>query len=405
MRASLSRIFLMLTLLAGIIISACSALVAAPDLGTDDEFITTPTQAAILPTINAASRDYFVPTYYYENYIRFIENSRIEKELVIYATLSPQDLDFVIQAFNEHFPWVTVRIEQMDAYEVFNRFNAEAQSNTPTADILISPAVDMWQNIIRIGELDGYRTQEEFYIPIWSKMAPGIYGVAVDPLVIVYNTELVTEPPTSMKSLAERTVGNESAYLRKIAVLDATLAPTGYFGTWFWLDRQGQAGWDILTQIGRTAPRQVASPQELLAAVDKGDASLGYFVPLSAIAVNPGAYPNVGWSYISDGQPLQMYMAGITNSGTHSNTARLMLDYLLSQEGQLALGMNGLAPHRNDISGARLFSQQNTMRLHFNDIENAVSTNNLIYYYFDDRLTEPGQRDEFLINWSLAIGR
>ncbi len=52
-----------------------------------------------------------------------------------------------------------------------------------------------------------------------------------------------------------------------------------------------------------------------------------------------------------DGQPVLLNSMAITENAASPNSAKLRIDFILSQEGQYALALDGFTPSRSDISG------------------------------------------------------
>lgn len=82
-----------------------------------------------------------------------------------------------------------------------------------------------------------------------------------------------------------------------------------------------------------------------------------------------------------DGQPILMRSIAITKQAKSSNSARLMVDFLLSQEGQIALALGGLTPFRSDVANVEIFDFANEHKsfFHFNQVIEEVGLDNLIF--------------------------
>src|SRR3546814_17627057 len=64
----------------------------------------------------------------------------------------------------------------------------------------------------------------------------------------------------------------------------------------------------------------------------------------------PVASKVMGWSFIDDGTPLFMRMMAIPKAAPNKNSAKLLLDFIASHDGQAAFGRAGLTPSRSDVS-------------------------------------------------------
>jgi ABC-type glycerol-3-phosphate transport system substrate-binding protein len=84
-----------------------------------------------------------------------------------------------------------------------------------------------------------------------------------------------------------------------------------------------------------------------------------------------------------------------------------MVDFLLSQEGQIALALGGLTPFRPDIANVDIFnsSDGNKPYIHFNQVIEEIGLDNLIFITLDPEINNPEKRSAFIEKWNRALGR
>ena len=129
-----------------------------------------------------------------------------------------------------------------------------------------------------------------------------------------------------------------------------------------------------------------------------GESVFGYFVSgISVFPKFPASEAVLGWSMIGDGTPILVRGMGITKKATSPNAAKLMMDYIVSQEGQLGFADGGLTAYRPDVA--------EKAKLHLNKLAADVGEQNLIKYYFDPELTDKAKTDAFVARWKKTIGR
>jgi iron(III) transport system substrate-binding protein len=341
---------------------------------------------------------YYLPSYYQPDYLNIVEASKQETEgLLIYAIMSAQNWAPVIEAFNAHYPWIKVVTYDVSSFEAFDLYYFQSTENIRTADLVISSAMDAWQTFIAKGELSTYSSREDAYIPTWGRLAPGVYAASGDPMLIIYNKNLVMDPPNSLESLKALIDNDPNTYIDKITTYDADQNATGFAVNWFWLKTTGGRGWETLTSFGIKHPLFKSSADEMVDAVVSGEASLGYFVSSMSVFPRLDEETNLGWSYIHDGQPILVRAMGITQKSHSPNSAKLMVDFILSQEGQLSLGKGGLTPYRSDITNISAF--------HLVKIANEVGEQNLIFFSLDPELLDQAKKNEFLDRWKQIMGK
>jgi iron(III) transport system substrate-binding protein len=362
--------------------------------------------STVLPSPRAID-DYFIPAYYPNSYEDLIEASKNEQGLVIYSVLNESTLKPVIEAFTGHFPWINITIIDLGANEVFDRYAADALSGERNADLILSYAPDGWLSFANSGQIEPYLSEEDFYVPPWSKLAPGIYTIASDPMVILYNKEELPTPPVRLSDIKELIDTDPNQLTGKITSYDASQNSTGLAINWFWIDKLGGTGWEILNQIGKTDPLLRTSSSSMVSSLLSGESSLGIFISPISFLSELDQHPELGWTYIKDGQPILMRSVAITKQAKSPNSAKLMVDFLLSQEGQIALALGRLTPFRPDIANADIFTSTNRNEpyIHFNQVIEEVGLDNLIFITLDPVMNNSDKRSAFIDQWNRSLGR
>ena len=64
----------------------------------------------------------------------------------------------------------------------------------------------------------------------------------------------------------------------------------------------------------------------------------------------PGGKATLDYAFPKDGTPLSLQSIGITKTASSPNSAKLLLDFILSRPGQIAFAKAGFTPYREDIS-------------------------------------------------------
>lgn len=280
------------------------------------------------------------------------EASRSEGELFVFTNLAAPQWTQSLKAFGALYPWVKVRIVDLGS-EVFERYYAESASGGRGADLIVSGGGDNWLELVGKGMLMPYRSSEDAGLPGWSKPVPGLYTLAADPAVIIYNKRLIPEAE------APKSVHEIAALLAKrpdLANRLSTYAVAGQFGrgaNWAWISRNPDA-WDVLAKLGpATRPERTVGP--MIEKVTTGEYALAWLVSGAALfeKLKSPAYRSIlGWNYIADGTPVIPRRMGIVTTAKAPNAAKLLLDFLLSKDGQTAVGKDGATPYRPDIDKA-----------------------------------------------------
>jgi iron(III) transport system substrate-binding protein len=329
---------------------------------------------------------------------QMIEASKNEKDgLLVYSIMSENNWKPVLEGFNAKYPWIKVTTTDLGAYEVFERYYTEAAGNARTADFIATTAPDGWINFIKKGEVDPYVSAEDANIPAIGKIDKGVYAVSTDPMVFVWNKALLPAPPKTMAELASMIQADPAKFNGKLVTYDSAGEGFGYGLNWFYTKSKGDEGWKTLEGLGATKPRILTSGGKIIDSVLAGETMLGYFV--SNITVQPrlaAAGQLLGYSFVPDAQVVAVRPMGVTKKAASPNSARLLLDYILSAEGQLAFAKGGLTAYRTDVA--------DQAPLHLAQVSKAVGgEDKVIFVRPEAEIADQTKHDEFITRWQKAL--
>ncbi len=326
-----------------------------------------------------------------------VEQSRNEKDgLQVYSIMSETNWKPVLDAFAAKYPWITVTTKDMGTTETFETYYTETAGGARSADLIITSSPDGWQDFISKGELQVYTPVNAAGLPDYAKLADGVYAVSTDPMIIIYNKQLVSTPPDTMEAVAK--FSSDPANAGKVTTYDAEKNGTGYGINWFWIGKKGDGGWTTLETIGKSNVNMQTSAGNMVKAVLSGEAAVGYFVSgISVFPKYPDAEPVMGWTYQKDGQVVLVRGMGLAKHAASPASAKLLMEFILSSEGQLAWAEGGLTPYRPDVA--------DKAKYHLQKIIDAVGADNVIYFYFDPNIASADNRAAFLAKWKAAFNR
>jgi iron(III) transport system substrate-binding protein len=377
----------------GLIVACGGATTPSPSPAASAAATSAATAAA-----TAAGAPAGFPSYYPASYTQIIEAAKSEPKLQVYSIMSKSNWAPVIEALKAKFSFIDIDATDDDAYGVFDKYYTESASNAKTADVLMSSGMDAWQQFVKKAELDVYKSPEDDKVPAWSKLAAGVYTVSSDPMVIIWNKKLVASPPKTLAALADLVASDTAKYTGKVTTYIETNA-TGFAANWFAAKRSGQdKHLATIGKIGAAKPKTESSGGRMVDSTIAGETLFGYFV--SAITVLPkfpAANDVLGYSLISDGTPVITRGMGITKKAKAPNRARLLVDFILSQEGQIAWAKGGLTPYRSDVA--------DKAAIHLDKLSAEIGQQNLIPFSFDPDLADPAKAEDFRAKLKKALGR
>jgi iron(III) transport system substrate-binding protein len=331
-----------------------------------------------------------LPSYYPSDYNTLLEASKQEKELLIYTNLSPEIWEKINEGLAKRYPWITVKTVDLGT-ELFDRLQAEQASNTRTADLVVTSASENWKEFRDAGFILDYKSPESDKLPDWAKPHPGLYAITADPMVMIYNKFLIpeAEAPKSVHDVAA--LVEKHPELKDKITTYSVAVPYGQALHWAWVKKNPDAK-DVLAKLGPIVrPERSAGP--MFEKVGTGEYAAAYFIS-SATAFqrlkDPARASVVGWNFIADGNPVVLRGVGIPKSSANINSAKVMLDFLVSVDGQIALGQGGVTPYREEVTKDQVANYT------YRSIADAVGgDDNVLIVGFDkEYLAEPTFIDE-----------
>jgi iron(III) transport system substrate-binding protein len=294
-----------------------------------------------------------VPDYYPAAYQDIIDGSKDEGgELEIYSNTDQENWAPIFRDFQKKYPWVeTINANNLDSDEVFQRVLSEQATGGSPSDILVSNAAQAWAEF---GEdpanVMAYESPELGELPEFATLMPNVYGFSMDPIVVPYNTSLLTEAPTGTADLARIVTENADEFQDKLTVRDIGGA-FGFTVAYTLMDARPDL-WKSMEQLLPLARPETSSGtqnEKILA---------GEYVAGINISAAP-SYPVVKDSgglfevtFSDDGTVVLPRGIAIAPDAPHADTAKLFLDFVLSEEGQAATSEGGLTSYRDSVEAA-----------------------------------------------------
>lgn len=295
--------------------------------------------------------DVDLPDYYPAEYADVVSASKGEGgNLTIYSNTDQQSWAPIFKAFQAKFPWVeSINATNLDSDEVFQRVLSEQATGQASADIVVSNAADAWADFAgREDTVAQYQSPELPELPDFAQALPSVYSMSVDPISLIYNTELLDEAqyPTSIEDLAAKVSANPDDFDGMISVRN----PKGAFG--FTVTRafveNDEAAWDELAEILPYSKNET-STGSMVEKVTAGEYSVGFFMGAPALTAEQRTGGLIKAVFPTDGTPLLRRGISIAAGAPHAATAKLFTDFVMSEDGQNAVAEGGLTAYRDGV--------------------------------------------------------
>jgi iron(III) transport system substrate-binding protein len=267
-----------------------------------------------------------------------IEAAQEEGSLTWYGGSSETGLSGTAEAFSERYG-IEVNYTRLVTAQTTERFNGEVAGGEVQVDVMstVSPLFFEDQlaqgNLIELTdeEVPGVGDWEEQYVS--ENRAAAVIGIA--PYSVAWNTDVAPDfHPESWDDLIDPAVEGE-------IILADPRQSAAWAQVWSAVLEDPELGEDYITQFADQGFRQIvesAGPGTQLLAAGEG----GMIFATTASQVTPLADQGAPLEhfFLADPAPVSFVYAGIPTDAPHPNAARLFLQWLLTEEGQIAYNVS-----------------------------------------------------------------
>ena len=242
------------------------------------------------------------------------------------------------EAFEQRFPGIKVQYSRASNTDTTVKLLNEARARRVLADV-----VDVTSGIHSLTDanlLASYKANSVARYPDELKDQNGRWTASnLYFLAVAYNSDKVKEPPKSFDDLLDPKWKGKMAWTSELAVQGAP----GFVHNILTLMGE-QKGRDYLGRLANQQPESVAaSPRAVLDQVISGEYEIGLMMYNHHVAISAGQGAPVKAAPI---EPLVALfsMIGILKDAPHPNAGRLLLEFILSDEGQKVMADHDYLP-------------------------------------------------------------
>ncbi|MRH29051.1 extracellular solute-binding protein [Microbacterium sp. SYP-A9085] len=293
------------------------------------------------------------PSYYPSDYGSIVDAAKKEGgELTIYSNTDQENWAPIFRDFQKKYPFVTkISANNLDSDEVFQKQLSETATGNAPADILATNAVQAWAKYDDAPDrVLAYKSPELAKLPDFAQVMPNVYALSMDPVGLAYNEQLLGGNPTSIADLAKIVSADPAKFKNKITTRDVS-GSFGFTVSKGFVDGDSDA-WSQLAKILPSARPETSSGTQI-DKITSGEYLAGFFIS-SAVAFPQETKAQGIFKFVfpKDGTVVLGRGIGITPKGPHPATAKLFLDFVLSEEGQNAVAEGGLTAYRDSVKQA-----------------------------------------------------
>lgn len=290
------------------------------------------------------------PKAYPRSYDDIIAAAQREGTVVVYSTTDEHEVVGALGAFRARYPFLRVDYRELASPELYDRVIAESRAREPTGDLIWSSAMDLQIKLVNDGYAQAYASPEKPYLPDWAIWKNEAWGVTAEPVVIAYNRKLVpaSDVPATHAAFERLLRTRTDFYRNHVSTYDPRLSGFGYLQ----LAQAFQVSRDIEPLAGALGAVDVkfyTSTRPLLADLESGRSLFAYNALGSYALELANRNPDIGVIMPADYTLVVSRIALIARESRQPNAAKLLLDFLLSAEGQRHLAQAYMAPSREDV--------------------------------------------------------
>ncbi|SDN75794.1 ABC transporter substrate-binding protein [Ensifer sp. YR511] len=343
--------------------------------------------SAFFPARMSAQTQAF-PAFYPAGYQVIVEGSKAEQPLLIYTTFATSNWAPIIKHFREKYPWIEVSVLDLNPREALERYRTERGANSRSADLLYINAPEIWSELSADKEILVYKSPEDASLEGWAKPLPGVYAATLSAEIYMWNKLLLPENlvPTGLKDLYEKAKANPDIFNGRICTYNAPASVYYSLVVYQMVKHHGEQIWEWLDFLGPMTKLEsggAAAAEKLYS----GEYIFTYNHNLTngvAADRDPNKHQLAGWGFFKDGTPVGARF-GAVSAGTRSpNSSKLMLDFVVSFDGQKAVAEGGREAYHSRIK------QGDVPGWTYDGIKKEVPSDQLVYVKYD-----PSERAEF----------
>ena len=222
--------------------------------------------------------------------------------------------------------------------------------------------MDLQVKLVNDGYAQPYVSKEIAHIPDWAVWKNEAYAITAEPIVIIYNKNLVAESdiPKTRAELTSLLSRKPDTYRGKIASYDPEQSGAGFL----FITRDSRitkTTWEMVRAFGGAGIKLYSTTGTVLDRISSGEHLIAYNMIGSYAIERAKEDASIGIVFPADYITLMSRIAFIPVAARHPESAKLFLDYLLSERGQkfllarsigsvrLGIGAGGVIPaDRND---------------------------------------------------------
>lgn len=254
--------------------------------------------------------------------------------ITVYTSMRRSVIELLKEGFEAANPGTTINVYRSGTGEVLAKFQAEEAAGAVQADLLSVADMPVFRKLYADGKISAYSPKGLDNIPDLFKHENGAYNeYRWSAMSIIYNTDLVKEPPKSWKNLLKpeykgKIVMPNPQYSGTVVATIGTLLKTPGFD------------WKFFEDFAANGGKLVKSNGEVGKTVASGEFAVGMIVDGNAYNLKVAGSP-VGYVYPEEGSVLLVQPIAVLSNCKNMSLAKAFLDYMYTEKGMRDMSSKG----------------------------------------------------------------
>ena len=318
------------------------------------------------------------------------------RTVTIYSSLDEDVSRPLIRAFQAANPEVAVAYHDMQTLEIYERILRETDAGEPTADLVISSAMDLQLKLVNDGYAMPVPEIDTDAWPDWASWRDSAFGLTFEPSVIVYHKPSFEDLPLPQNraDLIALLRDSDEIYGR-VATYDVERSGLGFLFLARDLEHNRDI-WDLVSAFGAAGVKLYSNSSAILDRVADGRFALGYNILGSYARGWAERVPDLGIVLPRDYTVVMSRIALVPESAAHPDLGRRMLAFLMSVPGQTVMADDLQLPVLNPQVGGD--NTASAMRGRFGAQLRPITLSPGLVVYLDQV-----KRARFIERWNEAL--
>ena len=315
------------------------------------------------------------------------------EQLHIVSTTDASEVADLLADFRARYPGIETVYSKVNSNDIYNQIVDPASSSDTPGDIIWSSAMDLQIKLVNDGYAQPYVSKEIAHMPDWAVWKDEAYAITAEPIVIAYNKNLVAESdiPSTRAELTNLLIKKPDVYRGKIASYDPEQSGSGFL----FITRDARitrTTWDMVRAFGGAGIKLYSTTGTVLDRIASGEHLIAYNMIGSYAIERARQDASIGVVFPADYITLMSRIAFIPVAARHPESAKLFLDYLLSERGQKFLLARSVGPVRVGLAADGVIPPDR------NDAVKPIHIGPELLTYLDQ-----SKRASFLKEWRRAL--